>query len=452
MVLEGGPGRGRGRGRGRGKMQLWEWEPYKPSSDVYQQLWRIRKEPAIVTAKPPEECPIKHAQTRILDRRQTEGATVRNFYVVRITRADEGAERYETEYVDLSRILQYVSPAELERFENEQFRLEAEAEAIALREEMEELACRRLKVNARGRGRGRIVSTPGLPSESQPRARGRPRGKHGRGRGRPRAPSVRGDDIGERLGDDFGAVVVQEDEESQRVIQETEDEEEILESQSQPSPGLMRSAFVANSALSVSPIHRRFSLSTAHRPVLDEHGSPLFVAQQDQDLDEDDHQIKRLRLDSPGSVGHLSLASAPQIPTEAFAQAVLFSDRSSVVDLDSSPYPQTKPPASLSPAPEYTSHAPSAALDDSLVPQQTQHNGNSPNNDNSTEDEYVVESILEHYHDSEKIYYLVKWEGYEDSHDWLPEEDLEGARDLVAEYKIRVGIGKGRKKKGAFFS
>lgn len=432
----------------------WDWESYKPGPEVYQQLWRIRKEPVIVTAKPPEECPIEHAQTRILDRRQTESAIVRNYYVVRITRTDDSAEGYETEYVDVSRILQYVSPAELERFENEQFRLEAEAEAIAVRAKMEEIARRRLKLNARGRGRGRgrIVSTPVLLTESQPRPRGRPRGKRGRGRGRPRAPSVRGDDAGEELEDDFGAVVFKEDEEPHRVIPETEDEEEMLELSSRQSPGLMHSAFVANSALSVSPIHRRLSISTAHRSVLDEDTSPMFLAQLEQDSNEDGHHIKRVRLDSPDPVGHMSLVSTPQIPTEAFAQAVLFSDRSSVVGLDSSPYPQTKPPTSLSPAPEYTLHAPSAALDNSLVLHRPQHNGDANNDNDPTEEEHVVESILEHYHDGEKIYYLVKWEGYEDSHDWLPEEDLDGARELVTEYKKRVGIGQGRKKKGAFFS
>lgn len=103
----------------------------------------------MVTAQPPEKCPIPHAQTRILDRRQTEGAVVRNYYLVRIVRTNDGAEQEDTEEVDLSRILHYVSPAELERFENEQFRMEAEAEAIALQAEMEDMARRRLQRNAR---------------------------------------------------------------------------------------------------------------------------------------------------------------------------------------------------------------------------------------------------------------------------------------------------------------
>ena len=53
-------------------------------------------------------------------------------------------------------------------------------------------------------------------------------------------------------------------------------------------------------------------------------------------------------------------------------------------------------------------------------------------------EEYVVEAIIEHCRKHGKMYYLVKWEGYENSHDWLPEEDLEGAAELVSEYNERT--------------
>jgi hypothetical protein len=68
--------------------------------------------------------------------------------------------------------------------------------------------------------------------------------------------------------------------------------------------------------------------------------------------------------------------------------------------------------------------------------------------DEEDAEEYVVEAIIEHYRDAGKKYYLVKWQGYEDSHDWLPEEDLEGAAELVAEYneKVRRRKLKGRQK------
>ena len=61
-------------------------------------------------------------------------------------------------------------------------------------------------------------------------------------------------------------------------------------------------------------------------------------------------------------------------------------------------------------------------------------------------EEYVVEAIVNHFQEDRKKYYLVKWDGYEDSHDWLPEEDLGGAADLVAEYNERLG-GKNKKVK-----
>jgi hypothetical protein len=148
-----------------------------------------------VTPFLPTECPIRHAQTRITDRRQTEGDIQRNFYVVEVTNFDprdssvssaEDAPPSSTEivHVDLSRILEYVSPDELERYENEQFKIEAQAEAEAMRVKAEEVAQRRLEKNARvpGAGKGsRMLSGLGLDAEA--RRPGRPRGR-GRGRGR----------------------------------------------------------------------------------------------------------------------------------------------------------------------------------------------------------------------------------------------------------------------------
>jgi hypothetical protein len=56
-----------------------------------------------------------------------------------------------------------------------------------------------------------------------------------------------------------------------------------------------------------------------------------------------------------------------------------------------------------------------------------------------THEEYAVEAIVDHFREHGMNYYVVKWEGYEDSHDWLPEVDLGGAADLVTEYKERIG-------------
>jgi hypothetical protein len=76
-------------------------------------------------------------------------------------------------------------------------------------------------------------------------------------------------------------------------------------------------------------------------------------------------------------------------------------------------------------------------------------NANKASSSEAEEDpeEYVVEAIIEHYYDDEgKKYYLVKWEGYQDSHDWLLEEDLAGASELVAGYNERVRRRKGKDK------
>jgi hypothetical protein len=66
------------------------------------------------------------------------------------------------------------------------------------------------------------------------------------------------------------------------------------------------------------------------------------------------------------------------------------------------------------------------------------------NKDAEDAEEYVVESIIEHYSNEEKKCYLDKWEGYEDSHDWLPEEDSKDATELMLEYNERVRSREGK--------
>lgn len=72
-----------------------------------------------------------------------------------------------------------------------------------------------------------------------------------------------------------------------------------------------------------------------------------------------------------------------------------------------------------------------------LQPENENDNNNNNNNDDEDVQEYVVEAIMEHFIDKGRAYYLVKWEGYQDSHDWLSEEDLQGAPELLAEYHAR---------------
>ena len=74
-------------------------------------------------------------------------------------------------------------------------------------------------------------------------------------------------------------------------------------------------------------------------------------------------------------------------------------------------------------------------------------NGGGGKSEGDNAEEYVVESVLGHFCDNEGVkYYLVKWEGYEDSHDWLTEEELQGAAEVVAQYNERVQRRKGKQK------
>lgn len=506
----------------------WEWESYVPGPEVYDQLWRIRKEPATVTPSLPHECPIPNARTRILDRRQTEGDIQTNFYVVEITQSIQGSFTRNTnsvdsrtEAVDLSCILQYVSPHELEVYENEQFSIEAEAEAIAMRAESAELARKRLEKNARITGvseGSRMLSGLNLNTDVSVQTRGRPRGSRGRGRGRGRgtwrgrsnivlSSRLHDGDMEEDLVDiDDGGALRREDEGIQRIIAETESEEEELHNdvRMHSSPGLMRSAFIANSALPVSPVNRRLSTSLGGRQV---NAESSVVEDSDDDLvDYEAHSLssaagqlrfgdavrngtieesssdnqnrycrKRRRTGSPGS--------SQQLPTtrqgseseleRPYPQTLLFRG-SSVPDADSisepeSPHPQTLMFRNESSLPEYSSDASGEAIPAQpppsshrslqnsryRAPDDNDHNhiptsnnvhpdhgrasgtGDDSDGDDGAE-EYVVESIIEHYHEGGKTYYLVKREGFEDSHDWLPESDLEGAAEVVAAYNKRI--------------
>ncbi|KAL1793018.1 hypothetical protein ACET3X_008000 [Alternaria dauci] len=324
----GGRGLRRGRGQGRGKTQLWKWESYTPGADVYEQLWRVRKEPAIVTERLPSDCPIPNARTRILHRRQTEDAITREQYTVEITYTsqardgNDSLDRTEVEEVELGRIMQYVSPAELEHFETKQFRLEAEAEAISIRTEAEDLARRQLLKNAKAphTNRGsRMLSGLGLPV------------------------------------------------------------------------GL--------------PTRTRDSENDAGLALASRDAKPLSSA-----------------------------------PDDMFLQKPVLFDQSSTAASDSDDTIPAQPPHR-----EFNEDVNNDNIDMHKAPSNRHSAEHDKNDEEDAEgaEEYVVEAIVEHFREDGKTYYLVKWDGYEDSHDWLPEEDLEGAPDLVAEYNERVA---GKKK------
>ncbi|KAF3005811.1 hypothetical protein E8E13_007993 [Curvularia kusanoi] len=494
-------GRGRGRGRGRNKTMMWEWETYRPAPSVYDNIWHIRQAPVAVTPNLPNDCPLPDARTRILERRQTEDGFGRNYYYVEITYLDgqeptstwvqssDNGERggTEIERVDASRILQYVTPRELERFENEQFKIEADAQAVADREEKEEQIRKRMAKNARmteiGKGAlnptlGGLGIDPELRSSSKPR--GRPRGR-GRGRGGGRgswrtrgatAPAgmrsneIAHDDI---VDSDASQPSLQRAATSDREVPETSESEDDLLGPT--SPALKRSAFVTNSALPLSPVHQQIpaALASSRRvnSVLDnDHGditseddigSTSSAAMQLQfeggegnmasiDADSDDqdeldrHRAKRPRTESITPQHTLMFPPSSQIEVSESEGSSVLAGHFSAVNADQCSDASLDDHAALH---NGFSSSPKAKLsrDGAL-------DNSEDRSDEEDAEEYVVETISEHYlDDNGKIFYLVKWQGYDDSYDWLPGEDLDGAAELVHEYRESVKRKKGKAKR-----
>ncbi|KAI9835883.1 MAG: hypothetical protein M1819_001781 [Sarea resinae] len=59
----------------------------------------------------------------------------------------------------------------------------------------------------------------------------------------------------------------------------------------------------------------------------------------------------------------------------------------------------------------------------------------------SEPEEYVVEQILDHKGKGSSMRFLVKWQGYDRKEDqtWEPEENLEGAKDILSTYLDSIG-------------
>jgi hypothetical protein len=349
----------------------------------------------------------------------------------------------EVQTVGVSRILQYVSPSELERFENEQFRVEAEAQAIADREEEEEQIRRRMAKNARairngregvGRGRGShmlngLAIDSELPTRTRGQGRGRPRGKIGR-RGR----GGRGGRGGLALSRALPEEETVNGESSLTLATSHEDTTETSsEEEERPpqlaSPNLMRSALVANSALPLSPVRPMPppALQRGHPEVPDIGGtaSASGDSESSDSEDEDGHRSKRRRTESVTlQRPHQASSSSSQDDESGSGEDSIPPDLPSSVKAHEFQQDHTTPRAGHSMLQKPAFDADEAGED---------------SEDDEDAEEYVVEAIIEHYHDEEgRKFYLVKWEGYEDSHDWLPEEDLEGAAELVHDYNERV--------------
>ncbi|KAF3044591.1 hypothetical protein E8E12_000091 [Didymella heteroderae] len=427
--------RGRGRGRGRGRTMVWEWETYTPSPAVYDNIWHVRQAPVALTPTLPCDCPIPNTRTRILERRQTEDGFGRNFYLVEMIK-----DGTEIQTVDVSRILQYVSPRELERFENEQFRVEAKAQAIADKAEEDERVRRRMAKNARatgsGRGRGsRMLNgrgiDPELPARSRGRGRGRTRGNTGR-----RGGGGRG---GLALSRELPEEETVNGEPSQTLATSYEDTTDASSGDEEQvprlaSPNLMRSAFVANSALPLSPVQPIRPvpspvLQRGHPEVPDIGGTDTGDSQ-----DEDRHRSKRRRMESVTPQRRLRFSSSLQ------------DDESNSEEDSIPPDPPSTVKAHKFHRDDNTSRAGHSMLQKPAV---DINQAQDDNEDNEGAEEYAVEAIVEHFHDEERRkLYLVKWEGYEDSHDWLSEGDLEGAAELVHDYDERVKQQEGGNRPG----
>ncbi|KAH7121307.1 hypothetical protein B0J11DRAFT_62816 [Dendryphion nanum] len=440
---EAGRARGRGRGRGRGgvsKSEIWEYEIYTPSPDTYESLNRYRKAAPIITEQLPDETPINNARASIVNRRSSlNDGVLRQVYLVRVQRLAASLDQLHE--VDVSRILDFVSQRELERFENSEFRAEAEAQAAARRADLDERAQRWLERNARMPRQGsRVMADLGHHAEEQhylgTKRRGRFRGSGSRGRGRGRGmghaiqpfeQNASWEEVGRTLPADGDAIdmdmVVEEETESDDPLQfyprphssirSIAEAEQDVEHVKQTSPDLMRSAFVAHSALPMtSPI--QFHRTHPHEPELDE-----------QVEESDDESVS---------------SAAQQLIFEREFYSPTFLAPASVTSANPT-RPAAPMPISSASTPESDSNPDS---DSGGIPSNilaVPHNA-IPISDN--EEEYAIEFILSHSFIDGIKYYLVKWEGYEEAQDWLTEDELDGARDMIREYNKTIvkNIGK----------
>jgi len=368
--------------------------------------------------------------------------------------------RRETIDVDISQILKYVSRRELERFGNSEFEEEKDAEAIVRKNEATTLAKKILEKNARAPDISRglsITSDVPLRTKGRPRSRwrggGRPRG---RGRGQTSwqdeqagllvtedTEVVNGLDENGLLEDNIQTSL--QEEELSLNISDIEDSGESgdLIPRKQPSPDLLRSSFIANSALPTSPVAAyRSSLNPLRLHKI--HGDEVAESEDGEEsvsmnmlglkLGVGYHEAQDYSRESELSY------SVKKRKTESMASALMKTPQK-VFESDSG--------ASIGSFQEDTMRLTQSGrncdemdVDDGLVGT----NGYTPDEDkggvhsdsNEATDEYVVEAILDHAYDNGKKYYLIKWEGYEDSSDWLTEEDLAGASEMVADYNARL--------------
>jgi hypothetical protein len=477
---------------------------YKPGPEIYNNLYRIRKAPPLITQTLPDACPISNAQSRILSRSTTEDEFQRNYYTVLVTATDDArAGQEEKVHLDCSRILDYVSRKELSRFEGAEARAESEAVAAAQQAEAEEAARKILEKNARatgtsrGRGRGsRMLSGLGLPeARTRGRPRGRARGRVARTLDRRASLAQQGGNemLDDRLSEDVMDIEPLEaagldDEDLQRIIAETSEDDDDMPVDA-PSPNLARSSLIANSALATSltagtsrllanSLFSRYAVPDANEGTDEEMEDDLMSASSaaaqlhyegdererasvSDESDRDRHRTKRRRTES-------TLTSRPPAPatnSEQLSIARNLSTKLLVAPAEPSsehlqseesddPIGEEQTIRVRRPSPARSTNGISSQPDHAqptnqvTIPSEEDDDDDDGDEDSEQSDaeEYVIEAILEHSYIDDTKYYLVKWQGYEESSDWLTAEDLAGAPEMIAEYEERIRRKKGKGK------
>jgi hypothetical protein len=429
---------------------------------------------------------------------QAEDETKRLYYrvLVRAPRqereghdVEEGSDRRWREIikeVDMSRILEFVSERELERFENNEFRLEAEADAAVKRDEAEEKVRKRLQRNAvAGKGKGsRMLNGVGIDEEdaaassgpSRPRIRGRGSGS-GRGSGRESGM------VGGMLGSMAVALadLAEEDDEMpnevapEPIVPETEDEEAGEEEEEEENGAddahispIIRSSFVANSALPISPIaprpHHEVAeteeeeeefdepMSSAAAQLISErrvHKRPSSDSEEKLDVEARSRPpAKRRRMQSvsiprrPASLQHaIPAVRIPSVKRRVDKVIELQDPPSSSSSEESTSTRSTAAPESTAMHGNRPLHGHQSNVEeDQSDVEEDQEDVDEDQDDKETseEEEIAIEAILSHsYRDGIKLY-LVKWEGPDEATDWVPAADLENAPEMVAQYYQKI--------------
>jgi hypothetical protein len=267
-----------------------------------------------------------------------------------------------------------------------------------------------------------------------------------------RADSGSGRDGSEELDDPPPGAIDRNDEAPE---EEDDLDEDDVEEVHTTSP-MMRSSFVANSALPDSPLqqhrtpsnlasrHRMTperesgdseSESSAARQLLSERMTHIRPFSGIDESDELERPLpKRPRTESrAGSVERRMWDNRPTVeePSDTSPDP-LAEDSRSPHSSDSDPDKQDLP------------GEPTTTKDPALEESHDEdENGGDDDDDDASE--YAVQAILAHSYQDGIKYYLVQWEGYEEATDWLSEDALEGAADMVADYNESVRSRKKRK-------